>query len=449
MFSKLLVANRGEIALRIIRACRELEIATVAVYSKADKDSLHVELADEAVCIGPNPSAQSYLNMASIIMAAKATGAEAIHPGYGFLAENAEFASKCIEEGLTFVGPSPEAINLMGAKAVARDTVSAAGVPVVPGSNGLVNSLEEAIEIARQIGYPVMIKAAAGGGGKGMRVAYNEEELKKGYQTARGEAGAAFGNSDVYLEKFIRQPRHVEVQILGDSFGNVISLGERDCSLQRRNQKLLEESPSPAVNPELRLHMGNSAVKAAMAANYFSAGTVEFLLDTEGNFYFMEMNTRIQVEHPVTEMVTGTDLIKEQIKIAAGEPLTLSQDDVRVRGWSMECRINAEDPENDFRPCPGTITRFHAPGGNGVRVDSAVYSGYYIPPFYDSLIAKLVVWAPSRDEAIQRMKRALLEMKIEGISTTIPFHLKVLDNPFFRKGQVYTDFIQTRMLEHS
>jgi len=449
MFSKLLVANRGEIALRIIRACRELEIATVAVYSKADKDSLHVELADEAVCIGPNPSAQSYLNMASIIMAAKATGAEAIHPGYGFLAENAEFASKCIEEGLTFVGPSPEAINLMGAKAVARDTVSAAGVPVVPGSNGLVNSLEEAIEIARQIGYPVMIKAAAGGGGKGMRVAYNEEELKKGYQTARGEAGAAFGNSDVYLEKFIRQPRHVEVQILGDSFGNVISLGERDCSLQRRNQKLLEESPSPAVNPELRLHMGNSAVKAAMAANYFSAGTVEFLLDTEGNFYFMEMNTRIQVEHPVTEMVTGTDLIKEQIKIAAGEPLTLSQDDVQVRGWSMECRINAEDPENDFRPCPGTITRFHAPGGNGVRVDSAVYSGYYIPPFYDSLIAKLVVWAPSRDEAIQRMKRALLEMKIEGISTTIPFHLKVLDNPFFRKGQVYTDFIQTRMLEHS
>lgn len=449
MFSKLLVANRGEIALRIIRACRELEIATVAVYSKADKDSLHVELADEAVCIGPNPSAQSYLNMASIIMAAKATGAEAIHPGYGFLAENAEFASKCIEEGLTFVGPSPEAINLMGAKAVARDTVSAAGVPVVPGSNGLVNSLEEAIEVARQIGYPVMIKAAAGGGGKGMRVAYNEEELKKGYQTARGEAGAAFGNSDVYLEKFIRQPRHVEVQILGDSFGNVFSLGERDCSLQRRNQKLLEESPSPAVNPELRLHMGNSAVKAAMAANYFSAGTVEFLLDTEGNFYFMEMNTRIQVEHPVTEMVTGTDLIKEQIKIAAGEPLTLSQDDVRVRGWSMECRINAEDPENDFRPCPGTITRFHAPGGNGVRVDSAVYSGYYIPPFYDSLIAKLVVWAPSRDEAIQRMKRALLEMKIEGISTTIPFHLKVLDNPFFRKGQVYTDFIQTRMLEHS
>lgn len=449
MFAKLLIANRGEIAVRIIRACRELGIATVAVYSQCDKASLHVELADEAVCIGPNPSAQSYLNMASIIMAAKATGADAIHPGYGFLAENAEFARLCIKEGLVFVGPSPEAINLMGSKSIARDTVSAAGVPVVPGSEGLVNNVEEAMEIASQIGYPVMIKAAAGGGGKGMRVAFDEEELKKGYQTARGEAGVAFGNSDVYLEKYIQKPRHVEVQILGDNFGNVIFLGERDCSLQRRNQKLLEEAPSPAVNPELRMRMGESAVRAAKAANYCSAGTVEFLLDQDDSFYFMEMNTRIQVEHPVTEMVTGIDLIKEQIKIAAGEPLQIRQEEVQVRGWAMECRINAEDPENGFRPCPGTITRYHAPGGNGVRIDSAVYAGYYIPPFYDSLIGKLIVWAPSREEAIQRMWRALLELKIEGIKTTVPFHLKVLDNPYFRNGQVFTDFIQTRMAEDS
>ena len=447
MFSKLLVANRGEIAVRIIRACREMGIATVAVYSQCDKEALHVELADEAVCIGPNTSAQSYLNMDNLLMAAKGKGVDAIHPGYGFLAENADFAERCINEGFVFVGPSPEAIRLMGAKAVARDTMAGAQVPVVPGSAGLVDSVEEAVEIAGQIGYPVMIKAAAGGGGKGMRVAYNEEQLLKGYQTARGEAGAAFGNSDLYLEKFIEEPRHVEIQILADTFGNVVYLGERDCSLQRRNQKLLEEAPSPAVNQSLREQMGASAVKAAHAANYHSAGTVEFLLDKDGHFYFMEMNTRIQVEHPVTEMVTGIDLVKEQIRISAGEPLGFSQGDIQVRGCAIECRINAEDPDKGFRPCPGTITKYHAPGGNGVRVDSALYTGYTIPPFYDSLIGKLIVWAPTRKEAIQRMKGCLSELKIEGVSTTCSFHLKVLDNPYFQKGEVFTNFIETRMTE--
>ena len=363
MFSKLLIANRGEIAVRIIRACQELGIATVAVYSQCDKEALHVELADEAVCIGPNPSSQSYLNMDNILMAAKTKGVDAIHPGYGFLAENDVFAEKCEQEGFVFVGPSPEANRLIGAKAAARETMVSAGVPVVPGSQGLVGSAAEAAALAGQIGYPVMIKAASGGGGKGMRVAYNEEEVIKGYQTARGEAGAAFGNSDLYLEKFIQEPRHVEIQILADKFGNIIYLGERDCSLQRRNQKLLEESPSPAVDPDLRRRMGECAVKAAKAANYCSAGTVEFLLDKEKNFYFMEMNTRIQVEHPVTEMVTGIDLIKEQIRIASGEPLRLKQEDVQFRGWAIECRINAEDPEKGFRPCPGTITRYHAPEG--------------------------------------------------------------------------------------
>ncbi len=445
MFSKLLVANRGEIAVRIIRACKEMGIATVAVYSQADKDALHVKLADEAVCIGPSPSAQSYLNMVNILMAAKAKEVEAIHPGYGFLAENAEFAERCEQEGFTFVGPSPNSIRLMGAKAKARETMAAAGVPVVPGSEGLIDNVEEAEVIAEKIGYPVMIKAAAGGGGKGMRVAYNEEELKKGYQTARGEAGAAFGNSDLYLEKFIEEPRHVEIQIVGDTFGNAVYLGERDCSLQRRNQKLLEEAPSPAVNQGLREMMGAAAIKAAHAANYFSTGTVEFLLDKNEQFYFMEMNTRIQVEHPVTEMVTGIDLIKEQIRVAAGEPLSFKQEDIQVRGWAIECRINAEDPEKDFRPCPGTVSKFHAPGGNGVRIDTALYAGYSVPPFYDSMICKVIVWAPTREEAIQRMKRCLSELEIEGISTTASFHLKVLDNPFFNDGQVFTNFIETRM----
>lgn len=445
MFSKLLVANRGEIAVRIIRACREMGIATVAVYSQCDKESLHVELADEAVCIGPSPAAQSYLNMDNILMAAQVKGAEAIHPGYGFLAENAEFAEKCAEEGFVFVGPSPEAIKLMGAKAAARDTMVAAGVPVVPGSEGLVDSVQEAVQIAGEIGYPVMIKAAAGGGGKGMRVAYNEEDLLKGYQMARGEAGAAFGNSDLYIEKFIEKPRHVEIQILADTYGNAVYLGERDCSLQRRNQKLLEEAPSPAVDKNLREKMGASAILAAHAGRYSSAGTVEFLLDESGKFYFMEMNTRIQVEHPVTEMVTGIDLVKEQIKIAAGVPLGFTQKDVHVRGWAIECRINAEDPSQGFRPCPGTVTRYHVPGGNGVRIDSALFAGYVIPPFYDSMIGKVIVWATTREEAIQRMKRCLLELKIEGVSTTVPFHLKVLDNPFFNKGEVFTNFIETHM----
>lgn len=445
MFSKLLVANRGEIAVRIIRACKEMGIPTIAVYSQVDKDALHVKLADEAVCIGPNPSAQSYLNMDNILMAAKGKGAGAIHPGYGFLAENADFAQRCEQEGFTFVGPSPNAIRLMGAKAVARDTMAAAGVPIVPGSDGLIDSVEEAGEIAEQIGYPVMIKAAAGGGGKGMRVAFNQEELVKGYQTARSEAGAAFGNSDLYLEKFIEEPRHVEIQIIADTFGNAVYLGERDCSIQRRNQKLLEESPSPAVNQSLRDMMGDAAIKAAHAANYHSVGTVEFLLDKNDHFYFMEMNTRIQVEHPVTEMVTGIDLIKEQIRVASGEPLGFKQEDVEVRGWAIECRINAEDPDKNFRPCPGTVTKFHAPGGNGVRIDSALYTGYSIPPFYDSMICKVIVWAPTRDEAIERMKRCLSELEIEGVSTTASFHLKVLDNPFFKKGQVFTNFIETRM----
>jgi len=445
MFSKILIANRGEIALRILRACRELDISTVAVYSRADREALHVQMADEAICIGPNSSAESYLNISNIIMAAKASGADAIHPGYGFLAENAEFARKCAESDITFIGPSPEAIELMGAKATARETMSRAGVPVVPGSEGIVPNSQKAIEIAETLDYPVMVKAAAGGGGRGMRVAHNKSELKKSFQTAMREAEAAFGNSELYLEKYIEEPRHVEIQILADTHGNVIHLGERDCSLQRRNQKLLEEAPSPAMTEELREKIGNAAIKAAKAVNYYSAGTVEFLLDKNNNFYFMEMNTRIQVEHPVTEMVTGIDLIKEQIKIASGQKLSIGQDDVEIRGWSIECRINAEDPHNDFKPSPGRIGKYYAPGGNGVRVDSAVYSGYEIPPFYDSMIGKLIVWAPTREEAIQRMKSALTEYVIEGIKTTIPFHLKVLDNAFFRRGEVYTNFIQRRM----
>ncbi|HBT20439.1 MAG TPA: acetyl-CoA carboxylase biotin carboxylase subunit [Peptococcaceae bacterium] len=445
MFKKVLIANRGEIALRIIRACRELDIATVAVYSTADKDALHVQLADEAICIGPSQSIKSYLNIPNIIMAAKASGAEAIHPGYGFLAENSEFAKACADNDIVFIGPSPKTIELMGEKAKARETVKQAGVPVVPGSEGIVSNSKEAALIADKLGYPVMIKATAGGGGRGMRVAYSESELIKNFQTAQREAESAFGNPQLYIEKYIEEPRHVEVQIIGDTYGNVVHLGERDCSLQRRNQKLLEEAPSPAVNEELRTRMGEAAVKAAKAVDYYSAGTVEFLLDKNGNFYFMEMNTRIQVEHPVTEMVTGIDLVKEQIRIASGEKLSFTQEDVSIRGWSIECRINAEDPENDFKPSPGKIQKYHAPGGNGVRVDSAVFAGYEIPPYYDSLIGKLIVWAPTREEAIQRMKSALKEYIIQGIKTTIPFHLKVLDNVYFKRGEVYTNFIQRRL----
>lgn len=445
MFRKVLIANRSEIALRIIRACQEMGIKTVAVYSEADKESMHVELADEAICIGPAQSSRSYLNIPNIISAAKVTGADAIHPGYGFLAENADFAEMCAASGITFIGPPPSAMETMGSKAKARETMLKAGVPVVPGSEGVVNSEEEALKIAKEIGYPVMIKASAGGGGKGMRAVEDEASLRQALQMARSEAEAAFGDNRIYIEKLIEEPKHIEIQILADTFGNIVYLGERDCSLQRRHQKLLEEAPSLAVSPELRRKMGEVAVKAAQAVNYFSAGTVEFLLDKHGNFYFMEMNTRIQVEHPVTEMVTGIDLVKEQIRIAAGEPLGYKQDDIKVNGWAIECRINAEDPEHDFRPCPGTITTYRPPGGFGVRVDSAVYQGYRIPPYYDSMIGKLIVWAPTREEAIKKMKRALNEYKIEGIKTTIPFHLKVLDNPYFQKGEVYTNFIQTRM----
>ncbi|MDD3898155.1 MAG: acetyl-CoA carboxylase biotin carboxylase subunit [Syntrophomonadaceae bacterium] len=445
MFSKVLIANRGEIALRVIRACRELGIKTVAVYSTADSSSLHVLVADEKVCIGGPPARESYLNIANIIAAAQNKGVDAIHPGYGFMAENPYFAELCETHGIKFIGPRPQVIKLMGDKVKAREVVSKAGVPLVPGSNGAVNSYEEAVAVAGEIGYPVMIKASAGGGGKGMRLAQGETSLKESLEMAQMEAGAAFDNNEVYIEKYIEEPRHIEFQVLGDEHGNIIHLGERDCSLQRRNQKLLEEAPSTFLDDELRQHMGTVAVDAARAAGYFSAGTVEFLVDKNHNFYFIEMNTRIQVEHPVTEMVTGVDIVKEQIRIAAGLPLRYTQEDIKINGCAMECRINAEDAENDFRPSPGTVGQYLLPGGPGVRVDSSVYSNYIIPPYYDSMVAKLIVWAPDRQEVISRMRRALQEFKIEGIATTIPFHLKVLDNAFFQRGEVYTNFIQRRM----
>lgn len=447
MFKKILIANRGEIALRIIRACKEMDIRTVAVYSEADRDSLHVKFADEAFCIGPAQSARSYLNKANIISAAEVSGADAIHPGYGFLAENGEFAEICESCGITFIGPSIEALENMGAKAVARETMIKAGVPVVPGTEGVISDLDEATKIAEDIGYPVMIKASAGGGGKGMRIAQSKNDLVKAIQTAQAEAEAAFGNAEVYIEKYVEEPRHIEFQILADKYGNTVYLGERDCSIQRRNQKLLEEAPSSAITPELREKMGEVAVKAAQAVNYYNAGTVEFLLDKHNNFYFIEMNTRIQVEHPVTELVTGIDLIKEQIRVAAGEKLGYSQKDIKINGWAIECRVNAEDPSRNFMPSPGKISGYLAPGGIGVRVDSAAYEGYSIPPFYDSMIAKLIVWGKDRDEAISRMKRALEEYVVEGIKTTIPFHLRILDNAFFRRGDFYTNFIQRRLEE--
>lgn len=445
MFSKILIANRGEIAVRIIRACKELGIKSVAVYSVADRDSLHTRLADEAVCIGAAPARESYLNIPNIITAAQTREAEAIHPGYGFLAENAYFAELCATHNLKFIGPKPEAIQLMGDKARAREAMQAVGVPVVPGSNGIIGDLREALEVAREIGYPVMVKASAGGGGKGMRLVHNAEGLQEALKMARMEAGAAFSNDDIYVEKYIEEPRHIEFQILGDEMGNVIHLGERDCSLQRRNQKLLEEAPSSFLNPALREKMGNIAVEAARAVGYSSAGTVEFLVDKHKKFYFIEMNTRVQVEHPVTEMVTGIDVVKEQIRIAAGEALSHRQKDVRINGWAIECRINAEDPEHDFRPSPGQVGQLLLPGGPGIRVDSGVYSGYFIPPFYDSMVAKVIAWGESREEAIGRMKRALGELQVENIKTTIPFHLQVLDNAFYQKGEVYTNFIQRRM----
>ncbi|MGI6118996.1 MAG: acetyl-CoA carboxylase biotin carboxylase subunit [Desulfosporosinus sp.] len=446
MFKKILIANRGEIALRVIRACRELEIETVAVFSEGDRDALHVKAADEAICIGPVASSKSYLFIPNIISAAELTGAEAIHPGYGFLAENARFAEICESCGISFIGPPPKVIEIMGDKAMARKTMLESGVPVVPGSEDIINDEDTAEKVAQKIGYPVLIKASAGGGGKGMRVAQNCKELRKAIQAAQNEAEAAFGNAEVYLEKYVEEPKHIEFQILADKYGNVVHLGERDCSLQRRHQKLLEESPSSAVTPELRAEMGATAVKAAKSVNYSNAGTIEFLLDRHGNYYFIEMNTRIQVEHSVTELVTGLDLVKEQIRLAAGEPLGFTQDDVQLRGWAIECRINAEDIDNNFMPSPGTVNIYHVPGGPGVRVDSAVYQGYEISRYYDSMVGKLIVWDATRQGAIARMKRALEEFVIEGIPTTIPFHLKVLDNAFYRRGEVYTNFVQRRIL---
>ncbi|WNC17475.1 acetyl-CoA carboxylase biotin carboxylase subunit [Brevibacillus brevis] len=447
MFTKVLVANRGEIAVRIIRACRELGIATVAVYSEADREALHVELADEAYCIGPTASKDSYLNMPRIMSVALLTGADAIHPGYGFLAENASFAQLCQDCKITFIGPDPEAISKMGDKSVAKSTMSQANVPLVPGTDGLIDDIDEALEVAGRIGYPVIVKATAGGGGRGMRLAYDEEELAKAIRQAQKEAETAFGNPGVYLEKYVEEPRHVEIQIMGDKHGNAVYLGERDCSIQRRHQKLVEEAPSPALDSELRDRMGQAAVAAAKAVNYHGAGTVEFLLDKHGQFYFMEMNTRIQVEHPVTEMITGIDLIKEQISVAAGNPLSFSQEDVTINGWAIECRINAENPAKNFMPSPGKVANYLPPGGYGVRVDSAVYPGYEITPFYDSMVAKLIVWGNDREEAIARMRRALDEFVIEGVHTTIPFHEKLLEHPDFVSGNFATNFLEKNKLE--
>lgn len=442
-FSKILIANRGEIALRILRACEELGIGTIAVHSTVDRRALHVQLADEAVCIGEAPSSKSYLNVPNIISAALTRGASAVHPGYGFLAENAKFAEICADHQLTFIGPRPESIRDMGDKSTAKTTVTRVGVPTVPGSPGLVEDEVKALAIARDMGFPVIVKATAGGGGRGMRLVRQEGEMAKLFMAARGEAEAAFGNPGLYVEKFIERPRHVEIQLLADSYGNVVHLGERDCSIQRRHQKLLEESPSPALTPEMRAQMGDAAVRVAQAINYVGAGTVEFLVDKHGNFYFMEMNTRIQVEHPVTEMVTGIDLIAEQIRIAQGEKLRFTQDQVHLRGHAIECRVNAEDPKYNFRPSPGRISAYLPPGGPGVRVDSHVYTDYEIPPYYDSLIGKLIVWGPDRDTAIIRMRRALREFAITGLPTTIGFHQKILENPDFLRGDVYTNFIET------
>lgn len=443
MIKKLLIANRGEIAVRVIRACREMGIESVAVYSEADKEALHVQLADEAYCIGPTASKDSYLNFTNIISVAKLTDCDAIHPGYGFLAENADFAELCRECNITFVGPSPEAISKMGTKDVARETMREAGVPIVPGSQGIVKDAEEAVSLAEQIGYPVIIKATAGGGGKGIRVAKTEQELVKGINITQQEAATAFGNPGVYIEKFIEDFRHVEIQVLGDNFGNVIHLGERDCTIQRRLQKLIEETPSPALDEKIRSEMGEAAVKAAQAVDYSGAGTVEFIFDhVNKKFYFMEMNTRIQVEHPVTEQVTGVDLIKQQIKVASGEELELKQEAIEFNGWSIECRINAENPEKNFMPSAGRIELYLPPGGLGVRVDSAAYPGYVIPPYYDSMIAKLITYGATREEAIARMKRALSEFVIEGVHTTIPFHLKVLEHETFVSGDFNTKFLE-------
>ena len=443
MFKKVLIANRGEVALRIIRACKELGIRTVAVYSEADANSLHVKFADEDVCIGPAQSSESYLNIARIISAAEITDADAIHPGYGFLAENAEFAELCHTCKIKFIGPSPEAIARMGDKAEAKRTMREAGVPCIPGSLGIVTDVAEARAIASEIGYPVIIKAAAGGGGRGMRVAHTPIALSSAFVTAQSEAEKAFGNPGVYIEKYIENPKHVEVQVLGDEYGNIIYLGERDCSIQRRHQKLIEESPCPVLDDETRKKIGEAAVRAAKAVGYSNAGTIEFLLDKDKNFYFMEMNTRIQVEHPVTEQVTLFDLVQAQIRVAAGEKLSIRQEDVQLQGHAIECRINAENPEKGFIPSPGKITTYHVPGGPGIRIDSHCYEEYVIPPYYDSMIAKLIAWAPTRAECIARMRRALEEFVIEGIATTIPFHRAVMENDEFLRGTFGTSFVES------
>jgi acetyl-CoA carboxylase biotin carboxylase subunit len=441
MFQKVLIANRGEIALRVIRACRELAIGTVAVYSEADRESLHVRFADDDVCIGPAPSRSSYLNIPRIIAAAEITGADAIHPGYGFLAENAEFAEICKASNIAFIGPTPEQIRQMGDKASARRLAKEAQVPTVPGSEGILAEAEEALQVAEQIGFPVIIKATAGGGGKGMRIAHDAEQFAHLFGLAQNEALSAFGNGDVYVEKYLERPRHVEIQVMGDQHGTVVHLGERDCSVQRRHQKLIEESPSPALTPELREQMGTAAVALSAAIGYVGAGTIEFLLADDGNFYFMEMNTRIQVEHPVTEMVTGFDLVKEQIRVAAGEKLSF-QTLNGLRGHAIECRVNAEDPYRNFQPCPGLITAYHPPGGPGVRVDTHVYAGYRVPPHYDSLLAKVIVHGRTRDEALRRMGQALDSFILEGVTTTIPFLARVIRHPDFMAGRIDTRFLE-------
>ena len=441
MFKKVLIANRGEIAVRIIRACRELGIRTVAVYSEADKYALHAQIADEAVCIGPAPTRDSYLNMKAIISACEITGAEAIHPGFGFLSENAAFDRMCGKCGIVFIGPDPQSIEMMGDKACARETMKNAGVPVIPGSDGIVHNDKDALAISRKIGYPIMVKATAGGGGRGIRLVKEEAELLPAITAAKSESKAFFGDDGIYIEKFLINPRHIEIQILADNYGNVVYLGERDCSLQRRNQKVIEEAPSIAVNEELRKRMGEAAVKAAKAAAYKNAGTIEFLLEENGNFYFMEMNTRIQVEHPITELVTGIDLVQQQLKISAGEKLPFGQGDIKIFGHAIECRINAETPKKDFRPSPGKIEALHLPGGPGVRIDSAVYSGYIITPYYDSMIAKLIVYAPSREQAIKKMHWALAEFLVDGVDTNIEFQLEIIKDSDFAKGEYDIGFI--------
>jgi acetyl-CoA carboxylase biotin carboxylase subunit len=441
MFKKVLIANRGEIALRVIRACRELGIQTVAVYSEADRESLHVRFADDDVCIGPAPGRESYLKIPRIIAAAEITGADAIHPGYGFLAENAEFAETCVASNIAFIGPTPDQIRVMGDKAAARKAMADVGVPIIPGTPGPVEDADEALEFAREIGFPVIIKAAAGGGGKGMRVAQDPDDFARSFQLARSEALSAFGNGDVYIEKYLTRPRHIEFQILGDKYGNVVHLGERDCSVQRRHQKLIEESPSPAMTPALRAAMGEAAVRGAKAIDYVGAGTIEMLLNEDGSFYFMEMNTRIQVEHPVTEMITGVDLVKEQIRVAAGERLTITEPPP-LRGHVIECRVNAEDPARNFQPSPGRLDVFHPPGGPGVRLDTHAYAGYTVPPYYDSLIAKLIVQGNDRPEAIRRMQIALESFIVEGVTTTIPFLARVMQNKRFQSGDIDTRFLE-------